>query len=95
MEKRTTLTFLPLSLHASTAPAATGDLRLLSDGKGRVLSKEERAKESGYIQSPKPEPLFPTAPLSQEHEPLEVQHLKLCQLCSATSEYNTATSQTM
>nr|CAB3481735.1 unnamed protein product [Digitaria exilis]CAB3483812.1 unnamed protein product [Digitaria exilis] len=50
---RSALTSLPARfLRAPSAPAAaaTGGRRLLSDGKGRVLSEEERAKESIYIQ---------------------------------------------
>ncbi|CAD6245625.1 unnamed protein product [Miscanthus lutarioriparius] len=53
MAMRTALSSLPARLRAPAAPAsaaATGGLRLLSDGKGRVLSEEERAKESVYIQ---------------------------------------------
>ncbi|EES15175.1 hypothetical protein BDA96_07G180200 [Sorghum bicolor] len=54
MAMRTALTSLPARLRAPAAPssaAATGGgLRLLSDGKGRVLSEEERAKETVYIQ---------------------------------------------
>ncbi|NP_001314999.1 uncharacterized protein LOC100502427 isoform 2 [Zea mays] len=50
MAMRTALTSLPARLRAPAPPAATGGRRLLSDGKGRVLSEEERAKESIYIQ---------------------------------------------
>ncbi|XP_008647167.1 uncharacterized protein [Zea mays] len=50
MAMRTALTSLPARLHAPAPPAAMGGRRLLSDGKGRVLSEEERAKESVYIQ---------------------------------------------
>jgi len=64
MAMRIALTSLPARLRAPAAPssaAATGGLRLLSDGKGRVLSEEERAKESVYIQvqtlNPEPLPL--------------------------------------
>ena len=64
MAMRTALSSLPARLRAPAAPAsaaATGGLRLLSDGKGRVLSEEERAKESVYIQvqtlNPEPLPL--------------------------------------
>lgn len=34
----------------ASAVVASGTRRLLSDGKGRVLSEEERAKENVYIQ---------------------------------------------
>ncbi|CAL5000323.1 unnamed protein product [Urochloa decumbens] len=47
MAMRSALTSLPARLRAA---AAAGGRRLLSDGKGRVLSEEERAKESVYIQ---------------------------------------------
>jgi len=64
MAMRTALSSLPARLRAPAAPAsaaATGGLRLLSDGKGRVLSEEERAKESVYVQvqtlNPEPLPL--------------------------------------
>ncbi|CAL5014115.1 unnamed protein product [Urochloa decumbens] len=52
MAMRSALTSLPARLRAPSAPAAAaaGGRRLLSDGKGRVLSEEERAKESVYIQ---------------------------------------------
>ncbi|KAL5648037.1 hypothetical protein ACJX0J_042392 [Zea mays] len=50
MAMRTALTSLPVRLHAPAPPAATGGRCLLNDGKGRVLSDEERAKESVYIQ---------------------------------------------
>ncbi|WVZ91666.1 hypothetical protein U9M48_037809 [Paspalum notatum var. saurae] len=50
MAMRTALTSLPARLRAAPPPAATGARRLLSDSKGRVLSEEERAKESVYIQ---------------------------------------------
>jgi hypothetical protein len=48
---RSALTSLPLRLR-SPAPvaAACGGMRLMSDGKGRVLSEEERAKENVYVQ---------------------------------------------
>ncbi|KAL6858744.1 hypothetical protein ACP4OV_017746 [Aristida adscensionis] len=52
MAMRSALTSLPARLRAPPAAAvAAGGRRLLSaDGKGRVLSEEERAKESVYIQ---------------------------------------------
>ncbi|CAO2169985.1 unnamed protein product [Urochloa humidicola] len=53
MAMRSALTYLPARLCAPSAPAAAaahGGRRLLSDGKGRVLNEEERAKESIYIQ---------------------------------------------
>ncbi|KAJ1269646.1 hypothetical protein BS78_07G227700 [Paspalum vaginatum] len=50
MAMRTALTSLPARLRAPPPAAATGARRLLSDGKGRVLGEEERAKESVYIQ---------------------------------------------
>ncbi|BAF24412.1 uncharacterized LOC4346312 isoform 1 [Oryza sativa Japonica Group] len=51
MAMRSALTSLPLRLR-SPAPvaAACGGMRLMSDGKGRVLSEEERAKENVYVQ---------------------------------------------
>ncbi|CAO2207587.1 unnamed protein product [Urochloa humidicola] len=48
MAMRSALTSLPARLRAPAA--AAGGRRLLSDGKGRVLSEEERAKEGVYIQ---------------------------------------------
>ncbi|KAG8087632.1 hypothetical protein GUJ93_ZPchr0010g11044 [Zizania palustris] len=51
MAMRSALTYLPARLRSpSPAAAASGGWRLMSDGKGRVLSEEERAKESVYIQ---------------------------------------------
>jgi hypothetical protein len=50
MAMRSALTSLPARLRAPSAAAADGGRRLLSDGKGRLLSEEERAKESVYIQ---------------------------------------------
>ncbi|TVU04540.1 hypothetical protein EJB05_47653 [Eragrostis curvula] len=52
MAMRSALTSLPARLRGPSPPAvaATAGRRLLSDGKGRVLSEEERAKESVYIQ---------------------------------------------
>jgi hypothetical protein len=50
MAMRNALTSLPARLRDPSSAAATGGLRLLSDGKGRVLSEEERAKESVYVQ---------------------------------------------
>ncbi|PUZ52692.1 hypothetical protein GQ55_6G289700 [Panicum hallii var. hallii] len=50
MAMRSALTSLPARLRAPSAAAAPAARRLLSDGKGRVLSEEERAKESVYIQ---------------------------------------------
>ncbi|XP_003574934.1 uncharacterized protein At2g27730, mitochondrial [Brachypodium distachyon] len=47
MAMRCALTSLPARLRSAAAPAA---VRAFSDGKGRVLSEEERAKESVYIQ---------------------------------------------
>lgn len=49
MAMRCALTSLPARLR-SPAVVASGTRRLLSDGKGRVLSEEERAKENVYIQ---------------------------------------------
>jgi len=74
MAMRTALTSLPARLRAPAAPssaAATGGgLRLLSDGKGRVLSEEERAKETVYIQVQTLNPL----PLTIS----PIQSLRLC-----------------
>ena len=51
MALRCALTSLPARLRSPAASAtASGSRRLLSDGKGRVLSEEERAKETVYIQ---------------------------------------------
>ncbi|CAO2190288.1 unnamed protein product, partial [Urochloa humidicola] len=51
MAMRSALTSLPACLRVpSAAAAAAGGRRPLSDGKGRVLSEEERAKEGVYIQ---------------------------------------------
>ncbi|RCV32311.1 hypothetical protein SEVIR_6G254100v4 [Setaria viridis] len=50
MAMRSVLASLPARLRAPSAPAAACGRRLLSDGKGRLLSEEERAKESVYIQ---------------------------------------------
>ncbi|KAI4973238.1 uncharacterized protein At2g27730, mitochondrial [Hordeum vulgare subsp. vulgare] len=49
MAMRCALTSLSARLQ-SPAVVASGTRRLLSDGKGRVLSEEERAKENVYIQ---------------------------------------------
>jgi hypothetical protein len=49
MAMRCALTSLPARLR-SPAAVASGTRRLLSDGKGRVLNDEERAKETVYIQ---------------------------------------------
>jgi ATPase inhibitor, mitochondrial len=58
MAMRSALTSLPARLGHPTASAAAR--RLLSDGKGRILNEEERAKETVYIQvrppNPKPTP---------------------------------------
>ncbi|KAL6662005.1 hypothetical protein ACP70R_001389 [Stipagrostis hirtigluma subsp. patula] len=48
MAMRSALTSLPARLRAP--PAAAAARLLSSDAKGRVLSEEERAKESVYIQ---------------------------------------------
>ena len=48
MAMRSALTSLPARLRSPAA--ACGSRRTMSDGKGRVLSEEERAKESVYIQ---------------------------------------------
>uniref|UniRef100_A0A0D9XAV5 ATPase inhibitor n=1 Tax=Leersia perrieri TaxID=77586 RepID=A0A0D9XAV5_9ORYZ len=50
MAMRSALTSLPARLRSPAPAAASGGMRLMSDGKGRVLSEEERAKESVYIQ---------------------------------------------
>ncbi|CAM0911623.1 unnamed protein product [Alopecurus aequalis] len=49
MAMRCALTSLTARIR-SPAAVASGTRRLLSDGKGRVLSEEERAKENVYIQ---------------------------------------------
>ncbi|KAK3124129.1 hypothetical protein QOZ80_8AG0640860 [Eleusine coracana subsp. coracana] len=49
MAMRSALTSLPARIRDPSASAAAGR-RLLSDGKGRVLNEEERAKETVYIQ---------------------------------------------
>nr|TKW09736.1 hypothetical protein SEVIR_6G121754v2 [Setaria viridis] len=51
MAMRSALTSLPARLRAPSAPAAADGWRLLSDGKGRLLSEKECAKESIYIQA--------------------------------------------
>ena len=55
MAMRCALTSLPARLR-SPAAVASGTRRLLSDGKGRVLGEEERAKENVYIQVGHPHP---------------------------------------
>jgi len=61
MAMRSALSSLPARLRAPSAAAAAAR-RLLSDGKGRVLSEEERAKESVYIQV-RPSPSSPNLPV--------------------------------
>ncbi|GJN15445.1 hypothetical protein PR202_gb02360 [Eleusine coracana subsp. coracana] len=50
MAMRSALTSLPARIRDPSASAAAAGRRLLSDGKGRVLNEEERAKETVYIQ---------------------------------------------